>query len=108
MIDDSRLDSLLKQMAKDHHPELPSPGLIWWRAQILRKQREKERIEQPLIVMRWLAVVMCAVSLVLLGGRWGAFHTAITDSNRWFLTTGILAISVVSMAALYFLKSRTE
>ena len=102
------LDALLKQMAEDHRPQLPSPGLIWWRAQILRKQREKERIERPLMVMRWLAVVMCAVALVLVAGRWGAFHNAITDPNRWFLTLGILAISVVSMAALYFLKSRTE
>src|SRR5258707_122167 len=32
------LDSLLKKMADDHQPELPSPGLIWWRAQILKKQ----------------------------------------------------------------------
>ena len=51
MNDEFELDSLLRRMADSHQAELPSPGLIWWRAQILRKQTEKERIERPLLII---------------------------------------------------------
>ena len=103
MTDDSRLDSLLKQMADDHQPQLPSPGLIWWRAQILRKQQEKDRIERPMIIMRWVAAAVCAAAaLVLLADNRGLLHTEIADTHRWFLAVGVLAVvaSVVSMVAL--------
>lgn len=59
MNSDFEFDSLIKKMAADHQPELPSPGVIWWRAQILKKQAEKERIERPLTIMRSLAAVVC-------------------------------------------------
>ncbi len=59
MNNDFEFDSLIKKMAADHQPELPSPGVIWWRAQILKKQVEKERIERPLTIMRLLTVVAC-------------------------------------------------
>jgi hypothetical protein len=67
MNNDFEFDSLIKKMAAEHQPELPSPGVIWWRAQILKKQAEKERIERPLIIMRFLAVVL---SLALVVGLW--------------------------------------
>jgi len=107
MSDDSRLDFLLKQMAEDHRPELPSPGLVWWRAQILRKQQEKDRIERPMIIMRWVAAAVCAAaSLVLLAGNWSLFYTA-AETYRSLLLLGILAvtISVVSMAILLWLPA---
>ncbi|HEX4605091.1 MAG TPA: hypothetical protein VH724_13915 [Candidatus Angelobacter sp.] len=66
MNNEFELDSLLKKMAAGHQPELPSPGLIWWRAQILRKQQEKERIERPLMVMRALAIAVCVAAFVWL------------------------------------------
>ena len=102
MTDELNLESLVKRMAHDHRAELPSPGLIWWRAQILRKQREKERIEQPMIVMQRLAAVVCAaVSLVLLAGNWSLFYSA-AETYRWLLLLGIVAvtISAVSVAIL--------
>jgi hypothetical protein len=67
MNNEFELDSLIKKMAADHQPELPSPGLIWWRAQILKKQQEKARIERPLVVMRVLAAVVCLTFFVWLG-----------------------------------------
>jgi hypothetical protein len=54
-------------MAAEHQPELPSPGVIWWRAQILKKQAEKERIERPLTIMRALAALLCLAVVV---GLW--------------------------------------
>ena len=65
-MNDSDLDAILKQMATEHLPQLPSPGLIWFRAQIVRKAWQKERIERPLVVMRGLAGLTGAVILLLL------------------------------------------
>ncbi|MFI5104810.1 MAG: hypothetical protein ACHP79_07800 [Terriglobales bacterium] len=67
MNSDFEFDSLIKKMAASHQPELPSPGLIWWRAQILKKQVEKERAERPFAIMRLLAA---AVSLIVIVGLW--------------------------------------
>ena len=67
MNNDFEFDSLIKKMAADHQPELPSPGVIWWRAQILKKQAEKERIERPFTIMRALAAVLCLAVVV---GLW--------------------------------------
>jgi uncharacterized membrane protein YcjF (UPF0283 family) len=67
MNNDFEVDSLIKKMAADHQSELPSPGVIWWRAQILKKQAEKERIERPFTIMRALAAVAC---LALVVGLW--------------------------------------
>jgi hypothetical protein len=64
MNNDFEFDSLIKKMAADHQPELPSPGVIWWRAQILKKQAEKERIERPFTIMRALAAVLCLLVVV--------------------------------------------
>jgi hypothetical protein len=67
MNNDFEFDSLIKKMAADHQPELPNPGVIWWRAQILKKQAEKERIERPFTIMRALAAVLCLAVVV---GLW--------------------------------------
>jgi hypothetical protein len=67
MNNDFEFDSLIKKMAADHQAELPSPGVIWWRAQILKKQAEKERIERPFTIMRALAAVLCLAVVV---GLW--------------------------------------
>lgn len=80
MNNDFEFDSLVKKMAADHQPELPSPGVIWWRAQILKKQAEKERIERPLTIMRALAAVLCLVVVV---GLWISHGDAISSTlNR--------------------------
>jgi hypothetical protein len=69
-------DSLVKKMAAQHQPELPSAGLIWWRAQILRKQAEKERAERPFTIMR---LVAGAVSLAVIVGLWSSQPDLLRD-----------------------------
>ena len=76
MNNDFEFDSLIKKMAAEHQPELPSPGLIWWRAQIFKKQAEKERIERPLTIMR---LVAAAVSLP---GHCGALDQPVGFNSR--------------------------
>src|SRR5215467_6152304 len=88
------LDSLLKQMADGHRPELPSPGLVWWRAQILRKQQEKQRIERPLLIMRGVAAAACvAAFVVFLVSSWRQFELP------W--ASGFLAPVAVSVLAAF-------
>jgi len=52
---DLQLNAMIQDMAQRHQPELPSPGVIWWRAQIQKKFAEKDRIERPMAIMRLLA-----------------------------------------------------
>jgi hypothetical protein len=75
MNNDLEFDSLIKKMAADHQPELPSPGVIWWRAQILKKQAEKQRIERPFTIMRVLAAILCLAVVV---GLWGSQGEAVS------------------------------
>lgn len=103
MNNDSQLDSLLKQMADNHHPQLPSPGLIWWRAQILRKQQEKARIERPVKIMRMVAAIVFLVALAaLVSANAELFRTLLAGSNWLLVALGltILTVSIVSLSAL--------
>jgi len=91
------LDSLLKQMADGHRPELPSPGLIWWRSQIVRKQQEKQRIERPLLIMRGVAAAACvAAFLVFLVSSWRQLDLTGGEASRLLvpLVVTVLAASL--------------
>jgi hypothetical protein len=95
MNNEFELDSLLKQMADSHRAELPSPGLIWWRAQILRKRREKERIERPLIIMRGVAAATCVAALVLfLVNSWGQLELPVASRFLLPLVVTVLAATL--------------
>ena len=99
------LDALLKQMAEDHRPKLPSSGLIWWRAQILKKRKEKERIERPLIIMRGVAAATCvAALLVLLISNWGQLQGATGSATR--LLAPLLIVAVAASLVSTFLMLR--
>jgi hypothetical protein len=100
----SQLDALLKQMAEDHHPELPSPGLIWWRAQILRKQQERARIERPVMIMRLVATLVCIVVFAaLVASDWQQFQVLLGRESWLLLPVGIviLTASLVSASLLW-------
>jgi hypothetical protein len=102
MNNDPQLDSLLKQMAEGHQPELPSPALIWWRAQILKKYEQKKRIERPITIMRLAATVLCLVFLAaLMAGNWREFQAAGRES--WLMPFVIVALtaSLASAALLW-------
>jgi hypothetical protein len=104
MNNDFQLDSLLKQMAKDHQPDLPGPGLIWWRAQILRKQHERARIERPVMIMRLVATVACLVVFAAsVAGNWQQFQALLGREGWLVLPVGIAVLmgSLVSASLLW-------
>jgi len=98
-MNDSDLDAILRQMAAEHRPQLPSPGLLWFRAQIAQKAWQKERIERPLAVMRGLAGLTCAVLLlVFVAGDWAEIQDAM-DHRNWFLLQMLLLTVTASLAS---------
>jgi len=100
---DSQLDSLIKKMAQDHQAEVPSPDLIWWRAQILKKQALKDRVERPMMIMRMVAAIVClAVFLGLAARNWGQFQVTMDRTSWLMMPLGILVVaaSLVSAALL--------
>jgi predicted membrane protein len=103
MMNDAELEAVLKRMAAEHRPEIPSAGLIWFRSQIARKQLEKRRIERPLLVMRGLAAAISAVVLVaLIVGNWGQ----VVDGRSWFVLPMLLLTVVGAIASgLVLLRS---
>lgn len=101
MNNDFEFDSLIKKMASDHQPALPSPGVIWWRAQILKKQAEKERIERPLTIMRTLAAILCLVFVV---GLWishaGEIGTILNRTGGFLFVSIFIAGVVIGIACI--------
>ena len=103
MNNDSQLDSLLKQMAEDHRPQLPTPELIWWRAHILRKQQEQARVERPIKIMRMAAVVVCFVALAAMVIANPESFRALFAEGGWLLAglgVVLVAASVISASVL--------
>ena len=97
---DRQLDFLIKNMAQDHQPELPSPGLIWWRAQIQRKLADRERIEKPMVIMRAVAVaVILAIVAGIVVANWREV-TEVMSSGRMgpVFILGILAAGMLAFA----------
>lgn len=109
MDSEPQLDSLLKQMAEAHRPELPSPDLIWWRAHMLRKQEQKQRIEKPIRIAWQLAIAACtAVLLALLVGNWASLATAINGASAPLMALGVLALAVPLVSVVILLRPRAK
>ncbi|HWX56277.1 MAG TPA: hypothetical protein VN176_16930 [Verrucomicrobiae bacterium] len=101
--DDVQFDSLIKKMAHDHQPQLPNSGILWWRAQILKRQADKERIERPLVIMRLVAVTAGAVILFgFLMSNWRQAQPAANGSHVSFLAP-LLVFSAIGCALLLVL-----
>jgi hypothetical protein len=108
MNNDRDLDLLIKQMAAGHQPELPSPGLIWWRAQLLRKQAEQERIERPAIIMRMVSAAVCVLVVLALWLSQGSTLWSVLTSPGLLMLLPFLAGGVLLTAVVLALLWRTS
>ena len=107
MKSDDKLELALRKMAEEHRAELPSPGLLWWRAQVVRKQREKERIERPLLVMKKLAAMVTGAVLVALGAENSAQLRSMMRDDSWFVApTLVLTLSAVLFFGVFAVWTR--
>lgn len=94
MMNDNQLDALLTEMGaqaeKTSESQLPSAGQIWFRAQIQRKLRRRERIERPLVVMRAIAVAICLAAALAFAGEMGGLASRSYALPLLALTAGAL------------------
>jgi hypothetical protein len=101
MNSDFEFDSLIKKMAAEHQPELPSPDAVWWRAQILKKQAEKQRIERPVAIMRTAAAAFFLLVLVgLLISEAGSMRDALGQLGVFPLVRLLLAGAVMGLVLI--------
>ncbi len=102
---DLQLNSMIHQMATQHQPQLPSPGVIWWRARIQKKFAEKERIERPLVIMRMLAGTVGLMVVVWLFSNYGVQSAGGTGFSGGLFALCFLAFAVL---VVYLLTSLRE
>jgi hypothetical protein len=108
MKNEINLDALLKEMAAQHQPQLPSASLIWWRAQIARKLTEKKLIERPLRVMRASAAIACTVIVAtLIAHSWRQLQAAVLD-NKWLLVPLFLLTGCLVLALLVSFRGKSD
>ena len=100
MNNDLEFDLLIRKMAAEHRPELPSPDAIWWRAQILRKQAEKQRIERPFTIMRVLAAILCLAVVVGLWISQGEAVSAILNRAGGFPLAFLVTAVVIGIGCI--------
>ena len=103
--DDSQLDLLIKNMAQDHQPQLPSPGVIWWRAQIQRKLAEKDRVERPMMIMRAVVLALSAALVaIILVVNWREIGGMAGGQPGPFVVLGIFAAAALVLAGSLLFK----
>ena len=103
MNSEPEFDARMKRMAEEHQAVLPSPELIWWRAQILKKQEQKQRMERPVLVMRLIAALVC---LEVFAAGWATYgqHVPALEGAGWLLLplgAVVLTASLVSAVLLW-------
>ena len=97
-------------------PQLPSPGLLWWRAQIRRRNAAIERMTRPIAVAEKIALCTVLLATIALIG-WQYQPLASWFSNFWapFSTLGqvpgLLLLAAGSLAvfggfAVYLLRAK--
>jgi hypothetical protein len=97
-------------------PQLPSPGLLWWRAQVRRRNAAIERMTRPIAVAEKIALLVVLLATVALIA-WQHQPLAAWFSNIWSpLSTlaqvpGLLLLAASSLAvfggfAVYLIRAR--
>jgi hypothetical protein len=88
----------MKKMAEEHQPQLPTSAQIWWRAQILKKQEARARVERPMQIMRRVAVAICAVLITALLASQGRNFSVLLESG------GLMVVFAISAAVIFLLS----
>lgn len=107
-------------------PEFQAPGLVWWKAQIRRRNASAEQAVRPIAVAQafafWLSLLFAAVFVVLEyrhGLRWSSwfsqillrlFHDFSTTSanwNVWMLIPAFASLAVLSGLLVYIVAEKS-
>lgn len=96
--------------------QLPSPGVIWWRAQIRKRNEAMERVIRPVAIAEWIAI---SVLLLAMAALIAWQHASMTNwlSSIWpsfsgftelpsVLTWGAGTLVILVGFAVYLLKAK--
>ena len=98
---DAQLDSLIKSMASQHQAQLPSAGLVWWRAQVLKKLEAQERIERPMVIMRMVVAILGALLVMgLVVANWKELQAMQSSSLVLLVSMMVIAFVAIVMTSL--------
>ena len=97
-------------------PQLPSPGILWWRAQLRRKNADFERVMRPVAVAEKIAALLVALAVIGLIG-WQHEQVAAWASNIWgplasftqvpgLLLVGGMMLLIFGGFAVYLLRAK--
>jgi hypothetical protein len=90
------IEAILKELTAKYRPELPSAGAIWFRAQMRRKARERERIERPMRVMELIVALNgFLVLLTAVGDNWATIR-----QGARLLSGGLSVLFVLTLVAV--------
>ena len=63
-------------------PQLTAPGILWWRAQLRRRNADLERVMRPVAVAEIIAALFVTLAVAALIG-WQHEQMAVWTSNIW-------------------------
>ena len=97
-------------------PQLPAPGILWWRAQIRRRNADIERMTRPIAIADKAALLIVVVAAVALVG-WQNQQLTGWFSRVWeplanfvqvpgLLTLGLASLLIFGGVAVYLLKAK--
>lgn len=95
---DRQLYELVQAERAAHLPELPSPSLIWWRAQLMERRRLQAKALQPIAILRSLsaiAIYACAIVLAYISIHAGQLNlAAVVIGGSIFAATHVAALAI--------------
>jgi len=102
-------------LVKESPPKnLPVAGLVWWKFKLREKQRRAERIAQPILIARFVAVLVVFGTFIwLMQNNSAQFLSVQTAFSRVFasmeviaapLLTGAVCIAFVSAILIFALR----
>ena len=94
---DRQLYELVQAERAAHLPELPSPSLIWWRAQLMERRRLQAKALRPIAIVRSLsavAIYACATALAYISIHSAQLNlAAVVIGGSLFAATHVAALS---------------
>lgn len=83
----------LAEIPDDPRHPLPDPGVIWWKAQLLRRWQAERAASAPIERMRWIELVAGLASLaVFLAWQWSGVVTFVSRA----IPAGVSAVSTTA------------
>jgi len=82
---------------------LPDPALIWWKAQLLKRQAARARVTRPMAVAQWTSLVVAVVTVAALAAKnWTGIKDILLEPAGIALWFAVGAIVILMGLALRF------